>query len=856
MVLHSPDKLINQHWIKNNLGLKGEWGQKLYRLFFTNIQNQISVKIEKSSFNLWKNELCNLYPMKELTIELYAKHCLLFSILFTFLEHALNNMNKSKDPKAEIPHYFDYFDYFEWIVKNHQIIKELADLKDILTRYQVESEDLFAGIYQELIFNSTRHIQGEFYTDEVLCEQMVESSYKMGMKVLDPTCGSGTFLLIIARKILKSSVSFEEKVHFLSSLYGIDQNPLAYLMTRVNLMLLASSYGIYQDIFNIFHKDSLEIHPKDLNKPYSTISQRSSNVPIKQPKKEQNLFDLWDLIIGNPPWLVLNGIPSKEKQLQIKKLGNDLNILLGGRFATSTEITTIFWQKMVNEFLKPGGIIHFVVPASLATGSQHARFRQFLGVEKIEIWDFTVDFFRIHNICLKAQKSLHPLNKLIKKTHWIKFSFDEEHNCLKKISEEDYLPIMIEFKNKSNKSNKSLHDTKDNSSYRTLQKWTKKKLNSGLSSISNVNNQGFHSSILVGRLISEKQLISLFGRPTPLQISENQHSPYKVLFRQGASLVPRNLLFVEINGTQIQPNVETNPHSVFLEKHKHIPYTIYPNKEAENSKIIEISPATSIQSKKDSTWNFNAYTSVRIESKYLFPVAKSTGLLSFCYFQPYMAALPIEISSNSKAHIFSQVRIPDQPLARKHFTHLSKIYTQNLKSGAKITDLFSRLDYGHALSDPKQLQQPKIVFAGIGSNVKAAILHKPAIIDTSLYFYIPSSIDEAYYLIGILNSDFIISFVRLSGSTGANGSLRNIHKAPFKLPIPIYNSNNDIHRQISEKARNIEKSVYYFLDDTLKAAPELKNKIKTLQIRLINNPHYRQQIMDLTHFVQKVLNLP
>ncbi|WP_457557858.1 HsdM family class I SAM-dependent methyltransferase [Candidatus Harpocratesius sp.] len=850
MLLYSPEKLINQHWLKNNLGLKGEWGQKLYKLIVTNIQNRINVKIEKSSFNLWKNELCNLYPMKELTIELYAKHCLLFSILFAFLEHVNKNMNKGKDPKVEISHYFNYF---EWIIKNHQIIKELADLKDILARYRVESEDLFAGIYQELIFNSTRHIQGEFYTDEVLCEQMVESSYQMGMKVLDPTCGSGTFLLIIARKILKSSVSFEEKVHFLSNLYGIDQNPLAYLMTRVNLMLLASSYRIYQDIFNIFYKDSLEINLRDLNKPQSAISQRSSKSSIKQPKREQNSFDLWDLIIGNPPWLVLNGIPSKEKQLQIKRLGNDLNILLGGRFATSTEITTIFWQKMVNEFLKPGGIIHFVVPASLATGSQHARFRQFLGVEKIEIWDFTIDFFRIHNICLKAQKSLHPLNKLIKKTHWIKFSFDEEHNCLKMISEEDYLPITVEFKDGSDKF---FQYTTDNSSNRTLHKWTKKNQNSALRSNSNTNNQEFHSSILVGRLISEKQLISLFGRPTPLQISKNQHSPYKDLFRQGASLVPRNLLFVEINGAKIPPNFEPIPHSIFMAEHKHIPYIFYPNKEAENSKIIEISPATSIQSKKDSTWNFNAYTSVRIESKYLFPIAKSTGLLSFCYFQPYMATLPLEISSNSKAHIFSQVRIPDQPLARKHFTNLSKIYAKNLKSGAKITDLFSRLDYGHALSDPKQLQQPKIVFAGIGSNVKAAILHTPAIIDTSLYFYIPSSMDEAYYLVGILNSDFIISFVRLSGSTGANGSLRNIHKAPFKLPIPIYNSNNDIHRQISEKARNIEKSVYHFVDETLKTAPELKNKIKTLQIRLINNPHYRQQIMNLTQFVQKILNLP
>ncbi|MHA1563215.1 MAG: hypothetical protein ACTSPA_13945, partial [Promethearchaeota archaeon] len=91
----------------------------------------------------------------------------------------------------------------------------------------------------------------------------------------------------------------------------------------------------------------------------------------------------------------------------------------------------------------------------------------------------------------------------------------------------------------------------------------------------------------------------------------------------------------------------------------------------------------------------------------------------------------------------------------KHYKKLQEIYLKNKKIGAKIETLEKRLNYGKALTDPRQFKTPKVIYNGIGSIVKGAILTDSMIIDTSLYFYVPKNLDEAYYIIGYLNSPYI-----------------------------------------------------------------------------------------------------
>nr|WP_237681970.1 N-6 DNA methylase [Agrobacterium vitis] len=56
-------------------------------------------------------------------------------------------------------------------------------------------EDILKGVYQELIDLETRHALGEYYTPDWLCERMMEElPLEQSSSVLDPACGSGSFL--------------------------------------------------------------------------------------------------------------------------------------------------------------------------------------------------------------------------------------------------------------------------------------------------------------------------------------------------------------------------------------------------------------------------------------------------------------------------------------------------------------------------------------------------------------------------------------------------------------------------------------------------------------------------------------
>lgn len=128
--------------------------------------------------------------------------------------------------------------------------------------------DVLGFIYQSLITEGERNITGQYYT----CKSVVD--YIIGDKVLsdtetflDPCCGSGSFLMAV-------------KTNNPGNLYGFDINPIAVMVSSVNLL--------------IRHKDKEfcpHIYCLDfLNKDLSTLDCRNK-LPFK-----------FDNIYTNPPW--------------------------------------------------------------------------------------------------------------------------------------------------------------------------------------------------------------------------------------------------------------------------------------------------------------------------------------------------------------------------------------------------------------------------------------------------------------------------------------------------------------------------------------------------------------------------
>lgn len=109
-----------------------------------------------------------------------------------------------------------------------------------------EAKDLIKNIYHYLLPQKLRHSLGEYYTPDWLAEFLVEKmeiDFSKKVRLLDPSCGSGTFLAIAISRI-KDQVSDSTKhLHqILESVIGIDLNPLAVISAKTNYIIALSEY--------------------------------------------------------------------------------------------------------------------------------------------------------------------------------------------------------------------------------------------------------------------------------------------------------------------------------------------------------------------------------------------------------------------------------------------------------------------------------------------------------------------------------------------------------------------------------------------------------------------------------------
>ena len=109
-------------------------------------------------------------------------------------------------------------DFYFWI-QNEQSFPTLKQVFRLIAQelsafdFQNVDEDILKGVYQELIDLDTRHALGEYYTPDWLCERVVkEFDFKPTDKILDPSCGSGSFLRAVTNRIktLHPDVKIEE----------------------------------------------------------------------------------------------------------------------------------------------------------------------------------------------------------------------------------------------------------------------------------------------------------------------------------------------------------------------------------------------------------------------------------------------------------------------------------------------------------------------------------------------------------------------------------------------------------------------------------------------------------------------
>ena len=240
--------------------------------------------------------------VEELKEAYYPINDLIFSLCVAYVEHnKVNEANKSR--------FFEEYTHYQRI--------DLDIPRQILKNRQ---DDWIGFVYQSLTAEGHRILKGLYYTKPVIVNEMLSDIRILnGEKLLDPCCGSGIFLLKVQHAEMEQ-------------LYGIDNDPLAVMIAKANLMVKFNESKVYPQIYQM---DFLLHAPSALG-------------------------DLrFDYIVTNPPW------------------GTEKGKLHASEIIQSKEKASLFFTESF-KFLNQNGIQHFLLPTSILKIRVHSDLRHFV----------------------------------------------------------------------------------------------------------------------------------------------------------------------------------------------------------------------------------------------------------------------------------------------------------------------------------------------------------------------------------------------------------------------------------------------------------------------------------------------
>jgi len=243
---------------------------------------------------------------------------------------------------------------------------------------------------------------GAVYTPESLADYLINEisavkPLKRGMKILDPCCGSGIFLVLTYRYLVElelqkqnvSNLKKEELKQIMEeSIYGVELNLEACQVTEFSLILILLNY----------------IEPPDLaqNNDFKFPNLHNTNI------YEGDFFDAnkefypltinFDWIIGNPPWKALNVKKNPQDKNALKWVKDNAKFFpVGGNRVEEA----FSWR--ATKFVAEDGFIGFVLPAKRLFNSTSKNFRKEF-FKETEVCRIT-NFSNFHYLLFQADVS-------------------------------------------------------------------------------------------------------------------------------------------------------------------------------------------------------------------------------------------------------------------------------------------------------------------------------------------------------------------------------------------------------------------------------------------------------------------
>jgi hypothetical protein len=823
----------------------------------------------------WGRYLRYAYGTQIATEDLFLKHTFL-ATLAKFTAHSYYTDGRPPKDSRELMQVvngdvFDRWnirnflaeDFFSWLARPEveQDCVELGRLiQDVLATFDVTSidEDVLKTLYQELVDPAERHELGEYYTPDWLADLIVERvlGQNPDRRILDPSCGSGTFLVIALHKkqaALKTLGTQKLLDHLSESVVGMDIHPLAVIVAKTNYLLAI--------------RDLLRRREGPFNLP---VYMANSVVLPKELHELQGQLKVYGVDIA---YLMRNG---KKRKVTLRipvSVAKDPRLLdpiiscVGDYARAMSDGAAPDREEFINNLLRAAPQIAGLTDAEAAfdvllhtSEAMHTLKKD----GKDSIWTFI-----LRNIYRPAFLAAHPFDAVVGNPPWLSFRYvqDVDYQSELKILMKEYnifpdaeLVTHMELATLFLLRCSDLYTRPQGSvtfvmprSIFTADQHGLFRSNPGPPGVSYLLDlDAVHPlfnvpTCVVGATGGRPTCYPIVGsvfegelptkNATPAQargaltsraakfvlcrvgarnfwvegdtpLSFESQSDYFPRVTQGATIVPRSCWFVDpILGGKMgldptYPSLRTSERAIANAK--------------------------------------ESYSDVRmegqIEAKYLYSVATGSELVPFGHLPLPLAVLPIEGSgSNYRVVTRSEALRTGAKGLAAWLLRVEGIWKDKRQEKAEKTDIYEWLDWAGKLTGQDPRAPYIVVYNASGTNLCACVLRQGEIIvpvesqslhlrgviaDAKVYRFQTTDEDEAYYFSAILNSGLLDRLVKPMQSRGQWGE-RDFHKKPLEFPIPKFNPKNPKHRGLSVLGRSCERKAFLMI-------PELTTKYTSL----------------------------
>ena len=228
------------------------------------------------------------------------------------------------------------------------------------------SDDVLGSTFEKLIPNEEQIMLGQFYTPRPVADVLTAFTIDGdNPRVLDPGCGSGTFLMSAYDLVVYRS----RKSHrdLLPLIWGFDISPFATELAAINLF--RKDFSEFENFPRVVPGNFFEREPRmTVEFPPPRITRYGlKKVPISVPS--------FDCVIGNPPYLRSQNQDDLDPNYRSKLFS--AAAAAGIKAAAKTDLFAFFIYHAMR-FMRVGARLGFVTPASWLTADYASALQRVL----------------------------------------------------------------------------------------------------------------------------------------------------------------------------------------------------------------------------------------------------------------------------------------------------------------------------------------------------------------------------------------------------------------------------------------------------------------------------------------------